>query len=376
LVKKVLTGLLLALCLTAGSLTGLDPGDLRMGLSGPRGTTVETAGPVRVYPGGESIGVLWKTGRLAVSGYAPLRMDNGRYVCPAAEAGITPGDILLSVNGRKVGDPETAAALIDRGGGGTVRLELRRGKKIVKAAVKPVRCRATSRYRIGLLLRDGAAGIGTLTFFDARTHRYAAVGHPLTPEEEGLSSAKTGWLMETRIEGIVPGQKGQPGEKVGLFLFPGNPLGNIESSNRYGIFGSLSRLPATTGSPVPVATASQVHTGPCEILTVVQGQKVERFAAEILWVRPGAHASGRGLGLRITDPRLLSLAGGIVQGMSGSPVVQDGLLAGAVSHVFLHDPTRGFGVLAEWMLSPAGFFCIFFRVVGGAFGLAPAIFNR
>jgi len=418
LVKKVLAGLFLALFLAAGSVVGYDPGaakvpDLRLaagqtGLaslpwfhhviyrwreagsverwhSSPdppridhpgrytvqmsvfgvpvREMMVEAVEPVQVYPGGDSIGVLWKTGRLAVSGYAPLREDSGRYVCPAAEAGITPGDILLSVNSERVQDLKTAIALIDRSGsqGAEVRLELQRGKRVVKAVVKPVRCQSTSRYRVGLVLRDGAAGIGTLTFFDAKTHRYAAVGHPLTADGESLAGVDSGWLLETSIEGIVAGQKGRPGEKVGLFLSHKAKLGNIEGSNRYGIFGHLGRLPDVLGAPLPVALASQVHAGPCEVLTVVHGQKVERFAAEILWVHPGAGSSGRGLGLRITDPRLLSLAGGIVQGMSGSPIVQDGRLAGAVSHVFLHDPTRGFGVLAEWMLQSASFFCIFFR---------------
>lgn len=367
MVKKTLAGLFLILGLAAGSLTAWEP---RADLT-PELRPAVMAG-VRVCPGGESVGLLWKTGRLAVTGYAPLRGDDGRYVCPAAEAGIAPGDILLSVNGQKVADPGEAAALIDRSRGGAVRLEVARGKKVVKMVVRPVHCRGTSRYRVGILLRDGAAGIGTLTFFDARTHRYAAVGHALSPD--GSSAAKGGWLLETTIEGIVPGQKGQPGEKLGLFLSPGNPLGDIEGSNRYGIFGRLTRLPAAPGAEVPVAQASQVHAGPCEVLTVVRGQNVERFAAEILWVHPGAMASGRGLALKITDARLLSLAGGIVQGMSGSPIIQDGRLAGAVSHVFLNDPTRGFGVLAEWMLGRI--FLYFFSGPHGRLAVLSFLFVR
>lgn len=381
MVKKILAGVFLILSLMVGAEFRLDQPrspstGVNVSVSTDRETVVDALEPVKVYPGGETIGVVWKTGHLAVSGYAPLRIDSGRYVCPAAEAGITPGDILLSVNGEKVSDLKRATTLIDFGGsqGKPVKLELLRGKRVVKAVVRPVHCPATSRYRIGLFLRDGAAGIGTLTFFDAKTKRYAAVGHPLTTEGKGLAGKDRGWLLETSIEGIVAGKKGRPGEKVGLFLPGKAKLGDIEGSSRYGVFGHLTRLPVAPGVQVPIALVSQLHPGPCEILTVVQGQKVERFAAEILWVHPGAGESGRGLGLRITDPRLLALAGGIVQGMSGSPILQDGRLAGAVSHVFLHDPTQGFGVPAEWMFQSAGFFYLFPPVIRVKIGACICVF--
>jgi len=351
-VRKVLTGLILAFILAAGSLDGLVPGDAGFG--------VQAVEPVRVYPGGESIGVFWKTGHPVVSGYAPLVDEAGRYHCPAARAGLAPGDLLLAVNDDPVADLSAAAALIDRSGqkGRMVRLTVQRGRRELTVSVVPVRCRVTARYRVGLLLRDSAAGIGTLTFFDRATGRYGAVGHAVTADGEQWPGG--GYLLEAPIGGIVPGVRGRPGEKVGLFGPRQEKLGSIDESNRYGIFGRLTRLPRDVGTPLAVAPASQVHSGPCEILTVVRGQKVERFSAEILWVHPGAVASGRGLGLKITDPRLLSLAGGIVQGMSGSPILQDGRLAGAVSHVFLNDPTRGFGVLAEWMVQAAGFFYVLF----------------
>ncbi|HHW14097.1 MAG TPA: SpoIVB peptidase, partial [Firmicutes bacterium] len=150
---------------------------------------------------------------------------------------------------------------------------------------------------------------------------------------------------------------GQPGEKIGLFHHGQGPLGTIQQNTSCGIFGRLLRTPGgTDGDRLPVATREEVQAGPAEIRTVVRQQQVERFAIEIVRVRRTGRSPGKSLVIQVTDPRLLSQTGGIIQGMSGSPIIQNGRLAGVVTHVFVNDPTRGYGILAEAMAWEGGLF--------------------
>lgn len=203
---------------------------------------------------------------------------------------------------------------------------------------------------LGLYVEDPAAGVGTLTFYDRTSGTFAALGHRITE----LGGQRRVWLeggkiVAARISGIEQGQRGSPGEKIGTFSGPDDIIGTIASNTRFGLFGKLETdLPE--GEEVPVALAHQVHTGPARILTVVQGSTVQEFSVEIVRVYRQLRPHDKGLVIKVTDPQLLSLTGGIVQGMSGSPIIQDGRLVGAVTHVFVNDPTRGYGVLAEWML--------------------------
>lgn len=158
------------------------------------------------------------------------------------------------------------------------------------------------------------------------------------------------------VSGIQQGKRGQPGEKIGVFIEEDHVLGNIEKNTRFGIYGQLhSPVPLQLGgSAIPVASMSQVQVGPAEMLTVVDGQQIERFAIEIEKINLQETPEGKGMVIRVTDQRLLSKTGGIVQGMSGSPILQNGKIIGAVTHVFVHDPTKGYGCFVDWMLMESG----------------------
>ncbi|WP_227766035.1 SpoIVB peptidase [Zhaonella formicivorans] len=312
-----------------------------------------------VVPGGHSIGVLMRSKGVMVIGYSPVVDSKGVKHYPAKEAGIEIGDLIITINGEVVKTDGEAARLIDKLGesGQEIQLRIKRNNKELLITLKPLFCAETKRNRLGLYIRDSAAGVGTLTFYDPKTGYYGALGHIIADAETNKQIALgEGRIINAAIQGINQGEIGRPGEKIGTFLDKTTLSGDIRKNTTFGIFGKLDRHIQNSlyKEPIPVAFSNQVKEGKAEILTVVNEEKIERFAINIDKVMLQNKPEGKGLVIRITDPRLLSVTGGIVQGMSGSPIIQDGKLIGAVTHVFVNDPTRGYGILAEWMLLEAG----------------------
>ncbi len=330
---------------------------LLFGLVPIKHLAVDVVPEVNVSLGGQSIGVLLHAEGVMVVGFAPVVADNGDVFYPAREGGIEKGDLILKVNGRKVGDEDGAVQLIDYFGrqGEPVVLEVKRGNRVLQRSVSPVLCRDTGRYRIGLYIRDVAAGVGTLTFYDIVSGTFGALGHVITDTESNRPlNISDGRIVMANVTGVQPGRSGRPGEKVGTFTDESDVIGTIGKNTEFGIFGKLNIKPGADNGVIPMALMREVRRGPAEIYTVIEGQRVERFTVEIERVSTQDRPDTKGLIIRVTDPRLLRKTGGIVQGMSGSPIVQDGRLVGAVTHVFVNDPTRGYGVFAEWMLIESG----------------------
>ena len=320
-----------------------------------RNMLVNVVPEMKVIPGGQSIGVLLHSQGVIVAGMADLTDRSGHKVNPAIDAGLTCGDIILKIDGEDVKSDEQVREMVNRAGdaGKTLTLEVKRGEEIFVTRVNPVFCKDTSRYRVGLMIRDSAAGIGTLTFYEPKSMIYGALGHVIT--DIGTSypvNFLDGRIVGARVQDIRKGKRGQPGEKIGIFKIDKDISGSITKNTKMGIFGSLNKPLENQiiREPIPVAMADQIREGTAEILTVLQEEKVERFSIEIIKVNLRARQDGKGLVLKITDQRLLEHTGGIVQGMSGSPIIQNDKLIGAVTHVFVNDPTKGFGVPAEWML--------------------------
>jgi len=327
-----------------------------------RHLTVTAVPEVRVVPGGQAIGVLLHSQGVLVVGQAPIYDAKGRERSPAREAGILPGDVLLRINGRQVISESDVRELVNEAGknGRPLVLELRRQKKTFKKRVRPVYCGESARWRIGLLVRDSAAGVGTLTFYEPRTMSYGALGHIITDAQTAQAiQLADGKIVSAIIEGVRPGRRGQPGEKLGVFRGEDGISGTIQKNTVCGIFGMLRTPPPASlyRRPIPVVLTEQIRPGKAEILTVLDEDRVEKFEIEIERVRPSARKEGKGLVIRVTDPKLLKRTGGIIQGMSGSPIIQDGRMIGAVTHVFINNPTRGYGVPVEWMLQECGLWC-------------------
>lgn len=350
--------------LTGASPLVLNPGQLKLRLSlygvvPVRDMLVNVVPEARVVPGGQSIGVLIHARGIIVAGtYDVVNQDNQK-INPALLAGIKKGDVILKIDGIDVRNDSQFKDIVARTGtaGQSMTMVVKRGNDTFSTNLNPVFCKETSDYRVGLMIRDSAAGVGTITFYEPGSKTYGALGHIITDISTSHPvDLQDGKIVGASVQGITKGKRGQPGEKIGILQGDKILSGTISRNTRLGIFGNLEKSPDNPvfSNPIPVAMTSQIQEGPAEILTVLNGDKIERFSIEILKINPQARQDGKGLVLKITDERLLEQAGGIIQGMSGSPIIQNERLAGAITHVFVNDPAKGYGVPAEWMLEDSG----------------------
>lgn len=346
----------------AGGLGDAQLGVRFFGLIPVRTVRIHVVPELSVIPAGQAIGVLVSSHGLVVSSTLQVADPEGDLRSPAREAGIVAGDIVAQLGGHDVFSVEQVHELVDRFGRRGERLEvvlIRHGARLTRmltpAPVREPTAPDGISYRMGVTLENPAAGVGTLTFYDPITLRFGGLGHMITDPLNNRMEVNDGRIVEAMIRGIQQGARGFPGEKIGAFEHDGSALGVIEKNTLFGIYGVLFSPPrhGLLTEPMPVALAHEVNVGDAQLLTVIDGQQIESFQLRIVQVHPHRRHDGRGLVIQITDERLLDRTKGIVQGMSGSPIVQDGKLVGAVTHVFVNDPTRGYGILAEWMVYEA-----------------------
>lgn len=314
---------------------------------------IETVPTRRVVVGGHSIGIFLQSRGIMVVGFAPITGANGEKLYPGREQGIEIGDLILQVDGQSITTETDLAAIIDGKGQSGLQLTIsRRGKEMV-IPINPVHCPETDRYRIGLYVRDGVVGVGTLTLYDPASGQYAALGHIIVDGDthQGIDVLK-GKVVSASIQTVKPGRPGWPGEKIGIFNDKGAINGNITKNSPFGIFGQMDKEINNPLSKytMEVAYAHQVKIGKAQIMTVVNGEDIEKFDIEIEKLN-SPRQNGKDMVIRVTDSRLLSLTGGIIQGMSGSPIIQDARMVGAVTHVFLNDPQTGYGIYMDNILS-------------------------
>jgi stage IV sporulation protein B len=313
---------------------------------------------LRVIPGGQSIGVKLQTAGVLVVGHHLV--DNGKEkFSPGEQAGVHVGDMIIKMNDLYINDMTDVKKLVNEAGAKQEPLHLLvvRGKEKLTLTLTPAKDRKDNEYRMGLYIRDSAAGVGTLTFFEPNSKAYGALGHVISDVDTGQAIAVgDGQIVQASVTSIEKGQSGNPGEKFARFYNESEILGSITKNTPFGIFGKMKEEPKRSlyREPIPVALAEQVKEGPAKILTVVDGQKVEEFDIQIVNVVKQHFPATKGMIIKITDKRLLEKTGGIVQGMSGSPIIQNGKMVGAVTHVFVNDPTSGYGCYIEWMLRDAG----------------------
>ena len=295
--------------------------------------------------GGQVVGIQVSTEGVLVAGLAEVESPDGRR-SPAADAGLKTGDMILQADGKSL---ESAGDLIEAvraRQGQPTELKLRREGQELYVSVTPARS-PEGQWMLGMLLKDGVSGIGTVTYCDPDTGSYGALGHSIHEGDEGPAlPLEKGSITDAEVVSVTPGTAGVPGELNGC-SDQGRVLGSVEQNTEHGIYGTLYSFPGGR-----LVETGELHPGPATILTTVSGRQVQEFRAQI--TRVYRDSAGEHVLLSITDPALKAMTGGIVQGMSGSPVLQDGKLVAAVTHVFVSDPTRGYGISIQDMLRSAG----------------------
>ena len=294
-----------------------------------------------LIPGGQVIGLELRDDTVTVVAFDETLGD------AAEAAGLKTGDRILRIDDTAVRcaeDVRSALACSD----GQVDLSIQRGTKTKKLKLQPPL--TDDGPRLGVYLRQGTTGLGTVTYYDPASGDFAALGHGVNAQNGELLQLHTGSFFEAQIASVKKGKVGEPGQLLGS-LTALTPLGIIEKNTQQGVFGTADK--ALKGEALPVAAPEQVRTGSAFIRSTVSGTGVREYSVEILKIYPNAGNRNRNMLLKVTDPDLLAATGGIVQGMSGSPIIQDGKLVGAVTHVLVNDPTTGYGIFIENMLDAA-----------------------
>ena len=310
---------------------------------------------IEVYPGGISIGVKINNKGALVVGYSDISTHEGLSESPGKVAGIELGDIIEEVNGENI---ETCSDLISkvktcRNDEMTVKI-LRGNSELTK---KISLIKEDNEYKIGLWVRDSTAGIGTLTFYDKDSKTFGALGHPITDGDTNVSfNIKSGTLLRSSVLSIKKGERGNPGEIKGLFINENESIGNIEKNTNSGIYGdaSVELINPNFNKAMTVAYRDEIKEGHAQIITTVEDGGAKAYDIEILKLLPQDEPGSKSMIIKIVDPVLLEKTGGIVQGMSGSPRIQNGKIIGAVTHVLINKPDVGYGIYIEWMLQDAG----------------------
>ena len=301
--------------------------------------------PRMLVPVGHTVGI-----KLFSKGVVVVKLTDGGT--PARACGLRTGDVIVQCGGDAVTSSEQFQSLLQTCGG-TAELEVRRNGDSMTLSVEPER-NDRGVYCIGAWIRDSMAGIGTMTYYDPESGSFGALGHGITDVDTAqLMSLGSGSIMETAVKAVKKGERGDPGELKGDFSVQ-RDVGTVTVNSDGGIFGTVSDADfLAPGEAVPVASAEEVKPGRAVIRSTICGDEIREYEVQIVKVYRDKDTT-RNLLLRITDPELLQTTGGIVQGMSGSPILQNGKLVGAVTHVMINDPAQGYGIFAENMLAQAG----------------------
>lgn len=300
-----------------------------------------------VYVGGMTAGFTLKTGTAQVIGTCDVISEDG-VTSPAATAGIRPGDCITKAAGIQVETVGELNEIVNKSKGKTLEFEIRRGEETIVYPITPKKDKTSNRYKIGVLVRDCVSGVGTITYIDKKSGRFGSLGHSVEGENKKEMQISDGMVYQCSVVGVTKGVRGRAGELRGMFLTE-KPIGAAEKLCSCGIFGEIGDNFDGKGLQTALASAQDVKPGEAYIYSTISGVCPKKYEIEIVKVDKN-NRENKNYVIKITDKTLLEETGGIVQGMSGSPIIQEGKLVGAVTHVFLNDPTRGYGINIDTML--------------------------
>ena len=259
------------------------------------------------------------------------------------------GDQILAINGQKVNSSNDIKRIMQSSGGDSVTVRARHSGSEINVEIRPTL--VDGEYKLGLTLRDGAAGIGTVTYVDPASGAFGGLGHGICDSETGgVVPMQSGEICDVVLSGVHKGEAGKPGELCGILTE--DKLGTLSKNSECGVFGTVDATRLELGDPLPLASKDEVAEGEATIISTIKNGKSAQYKIEIFDIDRTSTGS-KSFKIRVTDDTLIALTGGIVRGMSGSPIIQDGKLIGAVTHVMVADPTEGYGIFIENMLNAA-----------------------
>ena len=312
--------------------------------------SADTVSSDTVIPGGMPVGIYLETEGVMVLGTEKITGADGEMTEPARHL-VKAGDYIVECNGKKIADKKRLQDTLKKLDAEEVVLKLRRDSGYLDVKIKPVRNKK-NQYMLGIWVRDNAQGLGTVTFLNSDS-RFGALGHGIhDTDTNALMEIRNGRVYETSIRSIQKGIDGNPGGIEGIIVYNRyNVLGKIDKNTDCGIFGTLDRTENLfqDTDPMEIMQTDEIKKGDAKIRCCVEG-KVKEYKIRITKIDKHTREENKGLEIEVTDPKLLEITGGIIQGMSGTPIIQNGKIAGAVTHVFVSDPTRGYGIFIENML--------------------------
>ncbi len=307
-----------------------------------------------VYVGGDTVGFnLFSDGVICVGSNAVIT-ENGTSQ-PAKESDIKDGDALIEIEGEHIKTINDIDRIINlpEMQGKVLNIKLKRNAELIESTIKPVFDLASKKYKLGLWVKNNASGVGTLTYIKQNDYRFGAVGHPIVDSSLGENFVvDSGNIYRCKLLGIKKGEKNNPGEIHSSINLSDNSIGLADTNCKYGVYGNIlnkSIIDATRTANL--GGRLSVKLGEAQIYCNIDGQGVKAYDIKIIKANKQNNADDKSMTIKITDKNLIEKTGGIIQGMSGSPIVQNGKIVGAVTHVLLNDPTRGYGVYMDWMIN-------------------------
>ncbi|NYB73522.1 SpoIVB peptidase [Sedimentibacter hydroxybenzoicus DSM 7310] len=312
---------------------------------------IETEGKY-IIPGGQTIGVELKTKGVLVVGLADIVNSDEISISPAKISGMEIGDKILAIDSKKIETVDDIKSYTNDNGIKDYSFTVERDGNIISFNIAPTKTLGSDDIKFGFWARENIAGIGTITFVDPKTGKFSAIGHGISDSETGtLVDIETGRISRANITNIKLGKKGEPGEIIGYILNDGNILGTVENNTNFGIYGNINKesLGFFSKNLIEIGKKEEIRLGPAQIYSCVNNE-IKIYDVEITKVFYQNKPDEKSFVIKITDYELLGLTNGIIQGMSGCPVIQNNKIVGAVTHVFMNDPTKGYGIYIEWIL--------------------------
>ncbi len=312
---------------------------------------VNVVDPDRYFAGGETLGFSLQSKGVILIGGNYILSKNG-IERPFENSGLKTGDIITKIDGIEINNVEDISKILKNFEGGSVSLTVTRSGETFEVEISPALDSMTNTYKLGLWVKEDAVGIGTLSFVNATTKRFGSLGHSINDSETNeCIKVSGGNIYESKILGIKKGKSGKAGELIGTFNRE-NVIGTVDKNCEYGVYGFVDSVETMTKNKTAVDIGGRLSAKPgkAQILTCLDGDEIKAYDIEIIKTNFQSSCNEKSMVLRVIDKNLIAKTGGIVQGMSGSPIIQDGKLIGAVTHVFVNDATKGFGIYIDWML--------------------------